>query len=194
MFVALLVTAGCGSSNHATPAPRASSTTTSTTPAPVAVTAFGATDDVWSGKHKPASVPGVKPGAAYDPDPSLPPVNGQVAARYTFVVHDKGHVVQLVRELPSATAIDEARGFAMQELPSDSKVLWFAVRYTCAQLEVQSAALAQALSANGDGGGFALVEFTTIEPNGTQVYKPEAIGGLRIIPVAASTPSDAPPC
>ncbi|MBV8162496.1 MAG: hypothetical protein JO265_16380 [Acidimicrobiia bacterium] len=200
----LAATAGCSSTKQANPPAAQASTTTATTdgahpsstdtttPASAPVTEFGATDQVWDSRHKPA--PGLKAGTAYDPDPSLPPLNGQVAPRYTFVVHDKGRVVQLVEELPAGTAIDQARGFAMQELPSDATVLWFAVKDTCAQLEAQSTALAQALPANGDGAGFALVEFTTVEPNGVQDYKPNNIGGIRITATAALTPSDAPAC
>ena len=82
----------------------------------------------------------------------------------------------------------------MQELPSDAVVLWFAIKDTCAQMEAQSVALGQALSPSGDGGGFALVEFTTVEPNGQQVYRSDHVGGIRITATAALTPSDATPC
>jgi hypothetical protein len=193
VVMVLLVAAGaCSSTNQANSSGVKPAPTTTTSTVRPAVTEFGATDDVWNSHHKPA--PGQKAGSAYDPDPSLPPLNGQVAPRYTFVVHDRGRIIQLVRQLPTGTAIDQARGFAMEELPSDANVLWFAVKDTCAQMETQSPALAQALSANGDGGGFALVEFTTIEPDGTQNYKADHIGGLRITASAASTPSDAPNC
>jgi hypothetical protein len=195
MLLAFLVLTGaCSSSSSQSSSAVHAPPTTSTTavPATVPLNEFGATDQVWNSRHKPA--PNQKADTAYDPDPALPPVNGQVAPRYQFVLHDKGRIVQLVRELPSGTAIDAARGFAMEELPSDATVLWFAVKDTCAQLEVQSASLATALSPNGDTGGLALVEFTTIQPNGAANYNPNNIGGLRITATAAYTPSDVPTC
>ena len=190
----LVVTGACSSSGSESSSSVQPPRTTSTTgaPATVALNEFGATDQVWNTRHKPA--PDQKPDTAYDPDPSLPPVNGKVAPRYQFVLHDKGRIVQLVRELPSGTAIDAARGITMEELPSDATVLWFAVKDTCAQLEVQSASLATALAPNGDDHGYALVEFTTIQPNGSANYNPNNIGGLRITATAAPTPSDVPTC
>jgi hypothetical protein len=45
-----------------------------------------------------------------------------------------------------ATAIDDAKRQALAEFPTDTTIVWFATKDTCAQMEVKSPSLGKALS------------------------------------------------
>jgi hypothetical protein len=156
------------------------------------VTGFGATDAVWDASHAPDS--DFDPGAVYNPDPSLPQLNGHTGAQYATVLHQNGQVTNYYfnfRSEPIAAAKSDV--FA-QNFPGDAHEVWFAVKDTCAQMPVQSDAVGQALSAPaiGDSGGFVLVEF--LSGVNQDHYDPGAASSALLMFGQSGSPSDAPAC
>jgi len=135
------------------------------------------------------------PGCCYNPDPTLPLLNGQVGYKYVVVEHQNGRVLRYQVDLHPHTTIDEAKAIALAEFPPDTSVLWFTVKDTCADMEIQSRTLGKALSAPaiGDPQGQALVELYTAQPSGSAVYDAQNINeGIVMIdsnPTAASAPA-----
>jgi hypothetical protein len=125
------------------------------------ITGFGATNAAWNQTH--VQDPNSAPGAAYDPDPSLPNVNGHTAARYYAVIHEDGHVLGYeyrFHPLP----ISLVKALVLLEFPSDVHVVWFrAVGASCAQMLVRSPTVGRALGTKkiGDPKGVALIEFSS---------------------------------
>lgn len=125
------------------------------------VTGFGATTAAWNRTH--VQAPDSARGAAYDPDPSLPPVNGHTAARYYAVTHEDGHVLGYDYRF-HPLAISRAKALVLREFPSDVRVVWFrTVGGSCAQMLIRSATVGRALGTKkiGDKKGVALVEFSS---------------------------------
>lgn len=125
------------------------------------ITGFGATTAAWNRAH--VQDPNAAPGTAYDPDTSLPKVNGHTAARYYAVEHEDGHVLGYEYRF-HPVAISSAEALVLREFPSDARVVWFrAVGASCAQMLVRSAIVGRARSARkiGDPEGTALIEFSS---------------------------------
>jgi hypothetical protein len=128
---------------------------------PGRITGFGASNAAWNRTH--VQDPNSAPGAAYDPDPSLPNVNGHTAARYYAVTHEDGHVLGYEYRF-HPLAISRAKALVLRECPSDVRVVWFrAVGGSCAQMLVRSATVGRALSSKktGDPQGVAFIEFSS---------------------------------
>lgn len=155
----------------------AASPTPSPTPG-VPVTEFGATDGVWNSHHTP--VPGFTAGTAYDADPTLTDESGAAGARFVVVQHMYGHVMGYYMNLHQMT-LDQAKTVAVQEFPSDAKVLWFAEKNGCDQMEVQSDAVGQALATeNFDPQGEVLIEFDTQRSDAPPGLDPSDVNHLVI--------------
>jgi hypothetical protein len=94
------------------------------------------------------------------------------------------------------TTIAEGKVEMLQEFPSDASVLWFAVKDTCAQMEVQSATLGQVLgtAATGDPKGEVFVEVFTVQSSGEAIYDPRNINEGLLILLSSETAADAPAC
>src|SRR5487761_32961 len=163
---------GCGSN--------AASTTTSppvVSAAPTkspssALTGFGATDAAWNAHHTADTDFAV--GAAYNPDPNLPKINGHTGAHYVATNHSNGRVLGYMMNFTSGTSVATAKTSVLQEFPADASIIWFAVRDSCAQLEVKSAMLGAELGDPqiGDPDGLAFVEVDTVHSDGTATYDP----------------------
>jgi hypothetical protein len=182
----------------AAPPPHHAPASTSTQPAAPAppsgppVTGFGATDAAWNANHTPDS--DFDPGAVYNPDPSLPQVNGHPGADYTQVMHQDGHVLGYDYHFTNEP-IDQAKAQTLsQNFPSDAHTLWFVVKDTCAQMLVQSDAVGQALSAPsiGDSGGFVLVEFGS--GINEDSYDSSAVSDALFMLAQDASQADAPGC
>jgi hypothetical protein len=96
-----------------------------------------------------------------------------------------------IAEYPK-TNYTEARAEALKgEFPPDATILWEATKDTCAQMEIQSATLGQALAtpAVGDPQGRVLVEFTT-----GSGYDPNNITGVILMLGNYSSAGEAPAC
>jgi hypothetical protein len=182
-----------------TPTPLAAPTQAPPAPPTVAVVGFGATDAEWNSRHR--QTPGFTAGAVYDPDPSLPQVNGRVGSRYFAVIHQEGGVLSYSMALHAGTSIKEARTAVMQEFPLDAKAMWFNVKANgglsgpCAQMAIQSRVLGTSLADPkiGDPEGYAIVEFGTDHSDGRSGYDPNnvtaAILGLGTYRTAAEAPA-----
>jgi hypothetical protein len=127
------------------------------------VTGFGATDAAWNSSH--TADPHSLPGTAYDPDPSLPKVNGGVADRYYAVQHEGGTVTQYEYRFANVPIAAAKAGVLRTEFPLDAKIKWFAVKRGCAQMMVTSKTLGRGLG--------ALVEFSS-EPH-DNLYNPRVV-------------------
>jgi hypothetical protein len=178
-----------------------SRTTESATPAATAtstpqvrITGFGATDADWNRAHTPD--PDFASDSVYDPDPTLPTINGHTGAKYVTVTHQNGRVTVYTLNLHPRTTIDQAKGIALQEFPPDTHILWFTVKDACAEMEVQSAILAAALGAPplGDPQGQAYVELDSALPDGTATYNATNINEAILVLASYPTVADAAPC
>lgn len=121
------------------------------------LTAFGASTSAWNANHKADGRFGVN--QAYDPDPRLP--NPNFNSRYRTVNHSSGRVIGYEMQLPLRTTLSAARAIALKEFPADSRIRWEASFRECAYLQIQSGALASALSSLGAESGIATAVFFT---------------------------------
>lgn len=156
------------------------------------VTGFGAADPAWNANHTPDSDFAL--GAVYNPDPSLPQINGHTGAEYTQVMHQGGHVTGYDYHFHNAP-ISQARAQVLTtNFPTDAQTLWFAVKDTCAQMVVQSNAVGRALRspALGDSAGFVLVEFSS--GVNEDHYDPGAVSSALFMLAPSGSQSDAPAC
>lgn len=192
LFIPLLFACGSSTAGSGTPTPTA--TTVPTASARPAIIGFGATDASWNAHHTADS--DFAPGAAYDPDTNLPKINGHTGARYVATNHSNGRVLGYMMNLMPGTAVDGAKASVLQEFPSDALVMWFAVKDSCAQLEVKSAILGAVLSDPkiGDPDGMALVELDTVHSDGSASYDPNNINEAILLLGSETTTSDAPAC
>jgi hypothetical protein len=157
------------------------------------ITGFGATDAAWNRAHQADHV--FAPGAAYDPDPSLPKVNGHTGDHYYAVIHENGHVLAYgYRFRPQSMASVKAL-VLRTEFPTDARVVWFISRVgNCALMLVQSSTLAHALGgkAIGDKKGTALVEFSSGVDEDT--YSPRSVNDANLSLWDLTPKSGAPAC
>ncbi len=125
------------------------------------LTGFGATTAAWNGAH--TAVSGFAPGAVYNPDRSLPRVNGHEGADYAAVLHENGHVLDYEYRFTNRPIAAAKATVLRTEFPSDAKIAWFVVKRTCAQMLVTSKKVGQALGlkAIGDKAGAAFIEFSS---------------------------------
>jgi hypothetical protein len=154
------------------------------------VSGFGATIAAWNTQHE-ADTNATFPNSAYDPTPNLP---GGYQDEYYNVSSDYGHIGRYEMALSPVTESDAKRTL-LKKFPRDASVRWFKRLGTCAEMEVQSAALGQALSNPkiGDGAGEGYVELTTgMGVNGG--YNPTGVTGAIVTYGLYKTPSAAPPC
>lgn len=199
LLPAILLIAACGSSSPATSeaatptaTPKALATTTS--PPADAITGFGATDASWNAHHTADTE--FAPGAAYNPDPNLPQVNGHTGAHYVATNHTDGRVLGYTMNLMPDTGITEAKASVISEFPSDASIVWFGVKDSCAQMEVKSAILGFALKdpAIGDAGGLAFVELDTVRSDGSSTYDANNINEALLMLGRYMSAADAPTC
>jgi len=157
------------------------------------ITGFGATDAAWNRAHVADHT--YLAGAAYDPDPSLPKVNGRTADRYYAVQHLSGHVLFYGYRF-RGQSISQAKALVLRtEFPADTHVVWFrAVGSSCAQMLVRSATLAHALrtKAIGDRSGTALVEFSS--GDAADHYSSRSVNDASVAVSEPVSRSNAPGC
>jgi hypothetical protein len=193
-----------------TPAPSlsvvATATPTSTpvlTPAPTLgpkvaerIIGFGATTADWNANHVATTDSGLAAGCCYNPDSTLPKVNGHVAYRYFTVNPTNDRVMNYLMDLHPGTTIAEAKAEMLREFPSDASVLWFAVKDTCAQMEVQSATLGNVFGTPsiGDPKGEVFVEVYTVQAGGDAIYDPRNLNEGLLILLSKETAADAGAC
>ncbi len=126
------------------------------------LTGFGATDAAWNHAHSEDHK--YPSGTAYDPDPTLPKVNGRVADHYYAVQHVNGYVLFYSYRFRARPFLQAKALVLRTEFPADAQVVWFANRRgLCAQMLVRSATVARAIGRRpvGDKKGTALVELTS---------------------------------
>ena len=162
-------------------------------PETLAITGFGATDADWAGAHTQDT--NYAAGSAYDPDPSLPQVNGRMADVYYGVDHSNGRVTGYEMRLHLRTGISAAKRVALHEFPSDTRIAWYqVVGAECVQMEVASPTLGQALSSEGDSQGLALVEFGTLAADGSSGFDPSNVNDALFELLVYATAADAAGC
>ena len=202
VMVTAVAAAGCGASSSPPSATQSSETTTALATRPAhhhranaagpKLTGFGATTAPWNAAH--TEVPGFAPGAVYDADPSLPRVNGHVGSRYFAVQHEDGRVLQYEMAFANQPVSDVRAETLSGEFPPDAKMLWFAVKDSCAQMLVQSATLGKALGSKdvGDPSGTALVEFSSGALGNS--YDPSRVNDAIFMLAGYTAQSAAPGC
>jgi hypothetical protein len=160
------------------------------------VVGFGATTADWNAHHVATTDSGLAAGCCYNPDSTLPRVNGHVAYRYFTVNPTNDRVMNYLMDLHPGTTIAQAKAEMLREFPSDASVLWFAVKDTCAQMEVQSATLGKvfATPAIGDPKGEVFVEVYTVQAGGDAIYDPRNLNEGLLILLSNETAADAPAC
>jgi hypothetical protein len=198
LAVAALLTA-CSSSSGApaaatsaaaTSAAPTSAAPTSAAPTTAGLTGFGATVGAWNAHHTADS--DFTPGSVYNPDPTLPQINGHTGAIYVAVIVLAGRVENYTMNLhPSGLAA--AIAVTMREMPSDATILWKAARDTCWQAEVKSAAIAHALGTN-DPQGQAMIELSNQLADGSAAAAPKTFNNAILTLDASTTAAAAPAC
>jgi hypothetical protein len=156
-----------------------------------ALTGFGATLSAWNAHHTADTK--YAPNAAYNPDPALPPYSGQDV--YVAVQWQDGRAMNYQMNIPGQP-IRDAVARALQELPPDAHEVWGAKRDTCYQAELTSRTLGRALSARaiGDPEGDVFVEFDTILPDGSSIYKRTDVNEILVGLGSYSTAASGPAC
>ncbi len=207
-----VVMAGCGSSessSSSTPTAAASNeaattaasepattASASSAPKPGELTGWGATDAAWNNAHTEDSQ--FASGSVYNENPALQEINGHPGAEYTAVIHQNGHVLNYYYNFQSKSISEAKADVLSSQFPTETRIVWFADKGSCADMLVQSDALRKALSGKtiGDNKGTALVEFGSGE-SGAESYDESAVtNALIMLPAGAnpSGPSTAPGC
>jgi hypothetical protein len=212
------IIAGCGGPKSTPAISRATSTSTSsstsasastssepmtlappsvavTMPPPVAITGFGATTSDWNANHVADNT--FTAGSVYNPDPSLPTINGHTGARYVTVNGSNGRITNYSMNL-HAEPIAAAKAEALHEVPTDAIVLWAQTKDTCYQEVVTSATLAKAIGPTpfGDTNGGVFFEFSKVAPDGTSSYSAGSVNEVIVGygSLGGPTAASATPC
>jgi hypothetical protein len=198
-----VVLAGCGSSessSSSTPAAAARNepATTASEPATTAsapsepkpgeLTGWGATDAAWNSAHTEDSQ--FSSGSVYNQNPSLQEINGHTGAEYTAVIHQDGHVLNYYYTFQNKSISEAKADVLSSQFPTETHIVWFADKGSCADMLVQSDALRKALSVKtiGDNEGTALVEFGSGE-SGAESYDESTVTNALIMLPAGANPS-----
>jgi len=115
---------------------------------------------------------------------------------YYAVIHEAGRVLEYSMRFSPGIPITTARTVVMQEFPPDATTRWFAIKDTCAQLEVKSRTLGRALATPtiGASDGEVIIEFDTVQSNGEAVYNSRAITEAILMLGSYASAEDAPGC
>ena len=195
---AVLVAAGCGAADMPTGSASPETASLSTPPPTAAlttqagVTGFGAAVADWNSAH--TASPLCSSGACYDPDPSLPQLNGHVGLRYTVVQTSAAHVIGYTLNFPQGTSQATASAATIRELPSDAQVSWSAPKDQCYQVELASGTLGEVFMAAslGDAHGLVLAE---LESASASSYSSASVASVTLqMGGFYAGPADAPPC
>jgi hypothetical protein len=196
--------AGCGSSessSSSTPTAAASNESATTAaseqpttagassePKPGELTGWGATDAAWNSAHMEDSQ--FSSGSVYNQNPSLQEINGHTGAEYTAVIHQDGHVLNYYYNFQSKSISEAKAEVLSSQFPTETHIVWFTDKGSCADMLVQSDALRKALSGKtiGDNEGTALVEFGSGE-SGAESYDESAVTNALIMLPAGANPS-----
>jgi hypothetical protein len=171
-----------------------STTTTApptTTAAVSTTTGFGALAADWERTHQPDS--DFASGAAYDQDPSLPPINGHTGARYVTVSRSGDRVTSYQINFVSGTSEADATTASLAELPADAVMVGFRAlpadgqgNGACALLTMSSATLGAVLPSNPDGG--VVAELTSGSAGDT--YDPSDVGSAYLFGISLDATAD----
>lgn len=167
----------------ATPGP---GTSPSPTPVTDGITGFGATIAAWDATH--AADTRFAAETAYDPTPGLGPDQEHNAKYFGVVAGDR--VLSYSERLPHRSRFADAKAAALAELPPDAKVVWTRTRTGCAQMELRSATLGQAIGARGR----VYVKVVTETRTGGSRYNPKNADELIFLLADYPKKKDAPAC
>jgi hypothetical protein len=133
--------------------------------APRTAAGIGALDADWEATHTPDTR--FAPGSVYDPTPGLGR-DDQHNAKYYGVEHENGRVSMYNLRLPEGTTVNEALLAAINELPTDARVVWNRTGPDdrCYQAAISSQALAKDLADGGNPNGTVFAEFLTEDTGG----------------------------
>lgn len=173
----------------ATSVPAQSPPSSQAPPPPVALTGYAATLDAWEATHKPD--PDFAPGTVYNPDPSLPKVNGHTGAKYTTVFPLGGRVTNYTVNF-APTSLEGAQAIIAGELPPDAHILWTNRVGTCVQVEYGSATVHAALG-NTEVGD-ALAEYSDVRPDGTSTPGPTRFNQVLLSNLPGAQPDPSASC
>lgn len=153
------------------------------------LTGYGATVTTWDANHTADTT--FTAGSVFDPNPSLPQINGNEGARYSAVTPLGGLVEDYTVNEMNGTSVTAAfTDVVSRELPSDTLVVWKRDQSAngCYQEEVQSKTLAKVLG----GQGAVLLEAQSANP---AVLDSSNVATVMVAPGDSSvSESDAPGC
>ena len=151
------------------------------------LTSFGATEQAWSQAHQ--RVSGTND---YDPDETLPAVDVH-RSRYFAVETVNDRVVGFSMTFHAGTPIEQAKSELLLAFPPDTQIAWLKETASCAQMEVKSPTVGQALGTL-DLEGWAYIHFVTAKSDFTWGYDPTSVTVAQVERNAYRTPIEAPPC
>lgn len=175
----------------ATASPRPSPTPRA---APAVVTGFGAATAAWNAHH--VADHDFAAGSVYNPDPSLPDINGHTGAVYVEVSTQDGRVLSYAMNLPAGTTLHAATRTALAEFPRGTRLRWIAHKGTCVQAQFASNSLGRYLGrpAIGDASGKVLVEFEHLTASGLDTASPRTFNSASFDLGGTPTPAGSPGC
>jgi hypothetical protein len=151
------------------------------------LTSFGATEQSWNQAHQ--RVLGTN---VYDPDDTLPAIDVHHGRYFAIETVDE-RVVGLAMAFHTGTPIERAKTEILGAFPPDTQVVWFKETPSCAQMELKSSTIAQALG-KLDLEGWAYVRFVTVKPDFTWGYDSANVTVAQVERNPYRTPIEAPPC
>jgi hypothetical protein len=158
------------------------------------VTGYGATEAASNSRHTPDH--DFAAGSVYDPDSSLPGINGHIGAVYVLVTVQDSRVLSYAMNLLAGTTLSKAVGIARAQFPPGTRLLWTARKGKCAQAQFASATLGHVLAAPriGDPSGRVLVEFEDIAASGSDVSSPRTFNSASFDLGGTAYPAGSPGC
>jgi hypothetical protein len=152
-------------------------------------TGFGALIADWNASH--TSSAGCDPTLpCFNPDPALPPVNGNPGSDYFVVQSTAGRIVSYAMQFAPGTPQPTATAAVLRELPADAVTQSTTTKVTCFQMQVHSARLAEIL-ASDDPGGQVFIEFTSDVSN-TPPYSSSSVREAALSVATSATPNPDP--
>ena len=193
-FLGLTIILGLAGQLNSPPAARHPAAASPAKRPAMLVTGYGATEAAWNSRHTPDH--DFAAGSVYDPDPSLPRINGHPGAVYVLVTVQDGRVLSYAMNLHPGTALHAAVEVARAQFPPDARLLWTVRRGMCAQAQFASAALGSVLAAPriGDPSGRVLVEFEDIAASGSDVSSPRTFNSASFDLGGTASPAGSPGC
>ncbi len=191
-LVLALALAGCGSAESheavetehaeavATVTATSTAATTSTDHQQPALTGYGATNTAWNETH--TEVAGYAHEAVYNPNSSLPEVDGREGDEYGDVRHSDGHVIGYEYHFVRKSSVAARREILAEQFPPDATIYDDEMLGTCELMLIKSRTLVRALGLPTSTVAAAQIDLETghDENDQEQPFDPSSVDGALV--------------